>query len=547
MGSPRPHRRPCRLPTPLPPLSPSRTPAPTPEPYPGADPGTFGDAPGADARTFPSNPLTSRSPVDRGAPPSPEHAPDRSPPPALRLPRADEYEALLGHVAAHADARSRARSSTPTPSPRRTTTSSAARASIPTSSGSGRRSRIAASWAAPAPASRARGPPLRARIDRAPAHPARRRRLLHATPRREQPGTDRCRMITFVYYFNAEPRPFEGGQLRLYDTDRGRPRRTAPGRRVHRDRARSPTASCSSRRTPYHEVVPVRALGDGPGAIRCTVNGWYRAGDLGRPSLPPGGPGRADPARRPRALPRVGDRGFGVRPTPEPIHRAPRVALGVGPGRDPTRGGSSPPTSPTATRTSSRWARSATRSSTGSPRCTRSGPASPLRPVAAYGMRIYRAGQRAVMHIERPETHVVSSMLVVAQDVDAPWPFQLDLAERRHDALRPAGSDAPLRRGVVPPRPPRSVWRVAHYVVVLVHYRPLDWPHSTESHRPAGARGRSHRRRGTRPAPCCAPTPPGRRRVERTPPDRPRDARRRPRAVSPVDRHPSHRSVIPGS
>jgi hypothetical protein len=71
-------------------------------------------------------------------------------------------------------------------------------------------------------------------------------------------------------------------------------------------------------------------------------------------------------------------------------------------------------------------------------------------------------------------------MLVVGQDVDAPWPFHLDLGERRHTLFVQPGQML-FYEGASCPHGHLAGLQGRHYVVALLHYCPLDWWHSTES------------------------------------------------------------------
>jgi hypothetical protein len=80
------------------------------------------------------------------------------------------------------------------------------------------------------------------------------------------------RKITFVYFFHREPRPFEGGELRLHDT------RSAGGRLIK--------AGCYQSISPLqnqivffpcslmHEITPVKCLSKAFADSRFTLNGW---------------------------------------------------------------------------------------------------------------------------------------------------------------------------------------------------------------------------------------------------------------------------------
>lgn len=291
------------------------------------------------------------------------------------------------------------------------------------------------------------------------------------------PWTDGCRMITFVYYFNAEPRLFEGGQLRIYDvaTDPDGNLRPADSYTEIEPISNSIVFFPSDR---YHEVVPVRSGGEGPGAIRCTINGWYRAGNLGRPAQPSIEPAVLNLLGA-RYLPRFSDSGFSLRPTPLPVQglldsrwesgQGDIVSESADPAYFPNGDPNFLPLGPLGQEildrlraVHERWA------------------GVPLRPVAAYGMRIYRSGQSVDMHIDRPGTHVISSMLAVAQDVDDPWPLQLDIAERRHELYVQPGQML-LYEGASSPHGHLRKLSGRCYAVALMHYCPLDWTYSTES------------------------------------------------------------------
>jgi hypothetical protein len=98
----------------------------------------------------------------------------------------------------------------------------------------------------------------------------------------------------------------------------------------------------------------------------------------------------------------------------------------------------------------------------------------PLVPTAMFGLRSYRAGARLAMHVDRIETHIVSSVIQVAQDVDEVWPLQLDVDGRIEEIVLNPGQmvhyeGASTMHGRVTPLNGRS------FTNVFVHYRPVDW------------------------------------------------------------------------
>jgi hypothetical protein len=49
-----------------------------------------------------------------------------------------------------------------------------------------------------------------------------------------------------------------------------------------------------------------------------------------------------------------------------------------------------------------------------------------LEASACYGVRVYLHGAYLHVHVDRPETHVVSSTLCVDRDVHSPWPLEIE-------------------------------------------------------------------------------------------------------------------------
>lgn len=78
------------------------------------------------------------------------------------------------------------------------------------------------------------------------------------------------RKISFVYHCHIQPKPFEGGELRLFP---GVGSGSAPGTSVD-VRPENNTLVCFRADTP-HEVRPVRTLSGAATSGRFTVNGWF--------------------------------------------------------------------------------------------------------------------------------------------------------------------------------------------------------------------------------------------------------------------------------
>lgn len=89
--------------------------------------------------------------------------------------------------------------------------------------------------------------------------------------------TMKDRQISYIYYFYAEPKPFVGGELLLYDTCLA-PSRFHPSGFSRIEPARNSLVLFPS--SYYHEVLPVRCESEAFEDSRFTVNGWvHRASD----------------------------------------------------------------------------------------------------------------------------------------------------------------------------------------------------------------------------------------------------------------------------
>jgi hypothetical protein len=50
-----------------------------------------------------------------------------------------------------------------------------------------------------------------------------------------------------------------------------------------------------------------------------------------------------------------------------------------------------------------------------------------LTPVTAYGFRLYRNGSTLDMHVDKPQSHVISFILHIDSSEDAePWPILIE-------------------------------------------------------------------------------------------------------------------------
>jgi hypothetical protein len=285
------------------------------------------------------------------------------------------------------------------------------------------------------------------------------------------PGTARGTRRVELLYTIVLGDGGDGGTVRLFDTLRRGDVDAAAD--TYTEVTRVDNSLLCFRSDRHHEI----AMPNDQRALVCSVSGWMvgdpvptRAPAVGRETLY---------ELQVRYLPRITGRGFEVRPIPEGVHRLLSGLLALrGPRARPEgadRGyhdGTDPeivPVDDVADEVLARlrplheeWC--GTR----------------LVPTNAYGLRRYRAGSRLTMHVDRLSTHVVSSVLQIAQDVDVPWPIQLDVDGRRDEIVLEAGQML-LYEGATTPHGRVTPLEGREFVNLFLHYRPTDWDWSAES------------------------------------------------------------------
>ncbi|MDJ0521683.1 MAG: O-fucosyltransferase family protein [Planctomycetota bacterium] len=98
-----------------------------------------------------------------------------------------------------------------------------------------------------------------------------------------------------------------------------------------------------------------------------------------------------------------------------------------------------------------------------------------LVPEALYGVRVYREGAVLHRHVDHVDTHVVSAVLLIAQDVERPWPLVLEGEDgSRHEVVLEPG-DALLYEGARMPHFRDVPLRGRSYAALFIHFRPVWW------------------------------------------------------------------------
>lgn len=286
------------------------------------------------------------------------------------------------------------------------------------------------------------------------------------------------RRIEFVYTVIPHGGAVAGGSIRLHDTVAGEgPEHAGEGYTEIHPVDNSLLLFPSGH---HHEITKVRP-DDGTGEssdrpVVYTVRGWL-AGDPLR-SAAPALSREAANAVQAEFLPRLTDTGYEIRPTPLHVHKLLAAVLDLRGGRRRPEGadrsyhdGDDPGLVPIEDLADDLLAE--------------------LKPLheewcgtelvasAAFGMRCYGAGNSLVMHVDRATTHIVSSIIQVAQDVDEPWPLLLECDGIEHSVILNPGQMV-LYEGATTPHGRPSPLRGRSFVNLFLHYRPTGWTWTPE-------------------------------------------------------------------
>jgi predicted 2-oxoglutarate/Fe(II)-dependent dioxygenase YbiX len=273
------------------------------------------------------------------------------------------------------------------------------------------------------------------------------------------------RRLTYVYYFNCQPKRFSGGELRLYHSidEHGAKQRGTDFvtiEPIHNSIVFFPSWV-------HHEVLEVHTEADGLESARMTLTGWFHqppasnAVDLDT----------LTELQRTR-LPQFTSRGFEVKSTPSAVHDALVAAYEAGransvleapdPGVLPT---GQPELTPIGELGS--WVAEELRE------LHESWSGQSLLHTATYGIRTYRNGQTLRRHCDRFQTHVVSSIVHIGHEGE-PWPLVIeDHDGQTHHIVLGAGEMLLYESATCPHARPEP-FRGDRYSSVFVHFRPVE-------------------------------------------------------------------------
>ena len=96
-----------------------------------------------------------------------------------------------------------------------------------------------------------------------------------------------------------------------------------------------------------------------------------------------------------------------------------------------------------------------------------------LVPTACYGMRMYMPGAFLYDHVDREETHIISSTLCIAHDLDESWPLSIEDGEGQPAEINLNPGELVLYESarLMHGRPYELEGR--YYVAQFIHYKPF--------------------------------------------------------------------------
>lgn len=99
-----------------------------------------------------------------------------------------------------------------------------------------------------------------------------------------------------------------------------------------------------------------------------------------------------------------------------------------------------------------------------------------LVPNNAYGLRVYRRGSSLYMHLDKTETHIISSILHIDHDpMSDPWPLAIeDFHGNLHEVSLESGDMLLYESSKCTHGRPRK-FNGSWYTSLFTHYYPKDW------------------------------------------------------------------------
>eukprot|EP00747_Dinoflagellata_sp_TGD_P082175 gnl/TRDRNA2_/TRDRNA2_161593_c0_seq1.p1 gnl/TRDRNA2_/TRDRNA2_161593_c0~~gnl/TRDRNA2_/TRDRNA2_161593_c0_seq1.p1 ORF type:complete len:349 (-),score=41.17 gnl/TRDRNA2_/TRDRNA2_161593_c0_seq1:244-1290(-) len=98
-----------------------------------------------------------------------------------------------------------------------------------------------------------------------------------------------------------------------------------------------------------------------------------------------------------------------------------------------------------------------------------------LQPTNTYGVRVYMNGSTLFPHADTPGTHIISAILHIDDDLDEPWPLEIEDHDGRVTAVSIPPGFMVLYESATCIHSRVTPMRGRDYGSVFVHYKPVGW------------------------------------------------------------------------
>ena len=97
-----------------------------------------------------------------------------------------------------------------------------------------------------------------------------------------------------------------------------------------------------------------------------------------------------------------------------------------------------------------------------------------LKPVAMYGIRLYTRNTWLAMHVDRPDTHIISCIINIDQEVEEPYPLQIMDHEGVLHSVTLEPGEMVLYEGATCAHGRTNPLRGKFYANLFVHFKPAE-------------------------------------------------------------------------
>jgi hypothetical protein len=106
-----------------------------------------------------------------------------------------------------------------------------------------------------------------------------------------------------------------------------------------------------------------------------------------------------------------------------------------------------------------------------------------LRATSSYGVRLYQNGSTIVMHNDKPQTHVISSIIHIAHTTDEPWPIMIEGHDGKMYSVALEEGQMMFYESAKCLHGRMKMMKGKYYGSLFIHYQPVEksvWNYTVE-------------------------------------------------------------------